>query len=261
MELLLAALLLVSATIAHDLYVMPVRFVLKGGALITVGLHNGDSFPESEVSPVLERVRDMKLLSAEGTSEVGNLHVAGKAVEGEVGIPRAGSYVLIARTVPNSFQLGAREFETYLKEEGLQSILDWRHQHGESGRPGRERYSKYAKALLMAGNGNEFHTRPVGLTIEIVPEVSPYDLKAGADFPVRVLLSGEPAPDLQVETAWAGAGAPTRTVIAGRTDKNGRIVIPRLSAGKWRIHSVYMERCMEPRVADWESFWTSLTVQ
>ena len=30
---LLAALLLVNATIAHDLYLMPVRFVLQGGAL------------------------------------------------------------------------------------------------------------------------------------------------------------------------------------------------------------------------------------
>ncbi len=47
---------------AHDLYLIPERFVVQGAMLLPVDLQNGDSFPESEISPVLERVRDMRLL-------------------------------------------------------------------------------------------------------------------------------------------------------------------------------------------------------
>jgi hypothetical protein len=49
---------------------MPVRFIVIEGAVLTVGLSNGDSFPESEISPVLERVRDMRLIGAIGAWDV-----------------------------------------------------------------------------------------------------------------------------------------------------------------------------------------------
>jgi uncharacterized GH25 family protein len=258
---LLAALLLVSPTFAHDMYLLPARFLLEEGVLLSVGLHNGDSFPESEVSPVLERVRDLKLLSAAGAWDIQNLHVAGKTVQGEIRIPQSGSYVLTARTIPHAFQLLAKDFNAYLKEEGLEHVIAWREQHGETQSAGRERYSKYAKALLTTGGKNEFHTRPTGLAIEIVPEISPYDLKPGADLPIHILFRGNPASDLQVETSWASAGAPTKIVIVGRTDQQGRLAIPHLAPGKWRIHTVSMDRCKDSSAADWESSWASLTFE
>lgn len=258
---LVAAFLLGSATFAHDLYLLPAHFLLQEGTLLTIGLHNGDSFPGSEVSPVLERVRDMKLISAAGTWDVENLRVVGKTVLSEIRIPQAGSFILTARTIPHAFQLPAKKFNAYLKEEGLDHIVAWRQQHGEMQSRGMERYSKYAKSLLTTGGKNEFHTRPSGLTFEIVPEISPYDLKPGADLPIRILLSGKPALDLQVETSWVDGATPTRTAIVGHTDKQGRIVIPHLASGKWRIHTVSMERCQDADTADWESRWASLTFE
>jgi uncharacterized GH25 family protein len=258
---LFMGLLLVNAVFAHDLYLMPVRFVVQAGAVITVGLHNGDSFPESEISPALERERDMKLISAAGAWEVENLRVSGKIVQGEVRIPHAGSYIITAKTIPHAFQLGAKEFNAYLKEEGLAKVQEWRREHGAMQTAGRERYSKYAKALLTTGGSNEFHSRQAGLAMEIVPEISPYDLKVGADLPVQVLLRGLPAVDLQVEVSLASGALPTRTTVLGRTDKQGRIVIPHVSTGKWRIHAVSLERCKDASAADWESSWASLTFE
>jgi uncharacterized GH25 family protein len=258
---LFAALLLVSSAFAHDMYLLPARFLLEEGALLSVGLHNGDSFPDSEVSPVLERVRDMKLLSATAAWNIQNLHLAGKTVQGEVRVPQAGSYVLTARTIPHAFQLPAKDFIAYLKEEGLAHVIAWREQHGETQSAGRERYAKYAKALLTTGGKNEFHTRPTSLAIEIVPEISPYDLKPGANLPIRILFRGNPAPDLQVETSWASPGAPTKIVIVGRTNQQGRLTIPHLTPGKWRIHTVSMARCKDSSAADWESSWASLTFE
>ena len=37
---------------AHDLYLMPDTFTVAKGQVFVVSLHNGDSFPESEVRPV-----------------------------------------------------------------------------------------------------------------------------------------------------------------------------------------------------------------
>jgi hypothetical protein len=81
---LLAVIAAAGQNLAHDFYLIPVLFIVENGDLITVGLRNGDSFPESEISPVLERVRDMKLISPSGAVDVQNLHADGKEVQGEV---------------------------------------------------------------------------------------------------------------------------------------------------------------------------------
>jgi uncharacterized GH25 family protein len=253
-----ASLLLVSAVCAHDMYLLPGRFVAKPGEMLTVRLQNGDAFPQSEVSPVLERVRDVKLISAESAVNVADLRKGDKAIEADVRMPHGGAMV-VARTEPHAFELKAEEFAGYIKEEGLVVAQRWRAEHREEQAPGRERYAKYAKTLLSTGSGNEVHTRPTGLLFEIVPRKSPYDLKAGEPLHVAILLRGKPAADVQVETAWARPAAQTKVEVIGRTDANGEITVPPPGAGVWRIHGVTMERCAEPAVADWESRWASLT--
>ena len=139
-------------------------------------------------------------------------------------------------------------------------MIRFRKEHHESLLPSRERYSKYAKALLSSSGDNAYHSRPVGMTIEIIPERSPYLLKQGDSLTFRVLFRGQPARGLQVESTWAGSGGSKKT-IAGRTDPEGRIVIPLQSAGKWRIHTILMERSSDTSVVDWESYWASLTFE
>jgi uncharacterized GH25 family protein len=246
---------------AHDLYLMPVKFEIREGDILQVVLNNGDSFPESEMSPVLDRVRDVKLISATGATPVEKLRVNGKRVQGEVVIPKGESFMLVAQTVPNAFVLPPKEFNGYLKEEGLRSVIEWRKNHAATQKPGRERYSKFAKSLLSAGGSHKLHTLPSGLDIEIVPEKSPYDVKAGESLPVRVLFRSQPLADAQIETSWAGANGANRTSVVGRTDAQGRIEILLSAAGKWRIHTVWMEECPDKQVADWQSFWASLTFE
>ncbi|GAC1631007.1 MAG: DUF4198 domain-containing protein [Candidatus Acidiferrum sp.] len=237
------------------------KFRIVNGEIVTIGLNNGDAFPESEVSPVLERVRDVKLLSPNATMPAEKLRVAGKQIQGEVQVPKDRSFVLIARTVPNLLVLPAKEFHAYLKEEGLESVIAWRQKNGVAEAQGRERYAKFAKSLLTAGGPNDFHTRPAGLEIEIVPEKSPYDVKAGEPWKVTVLFLGQPLAGTQIESAWAGADGAKQTTIVGRTDEQGQITIPLGAAGRWRIHTVRMARCTDQGTADWESYWASLTFE
>ncbi len=255
--------LLLAATVAahgHVLYIMPGNFLPAGGATITVGFHVGDSFPESEVGGRLDRLKDPRLIWRNGSAAIGNLRVDGKRDAGDAVAGGTGELIAAVQTIPNLIELNPAKFTDYLKEEGLTETIAWRAAHGESGKPGKERYSKYAKAVLIAGAANGFASHRVGYVIEIIPEADPYTLKPGALLPVQVLFRGKPAADLQIESAWA-AGGGQKTTVAGRTGPDGRTKVPLPSAGLWRIHTIKMERCAEPSVADWESFWASMTFE
>ena len=245
---------------AHDLYLMPERFHVARGETVGVAVHDGDAFPNSEVSAAVERLRDASLHGAQGAADVRNLHVDGKRVTGSVSVPGSGDLLLTVRTIPNFIALDADKFSAYLKEEGLTQVIESRARSGDAAKGGRERYSKFAKAILLAGTPDEQYRHAVGFAIEIVPEKNPYQLKAGAALPVQVLFRGTPAADLQVEAAWAGSGG-SKVQVIGRTDAHGRITVPLAAAGKWRLHTLKMERCADASAADWESFWASLTFE
>lgn len=54
------------------------------------------------------------------------------------------------------------KFIEYLKDEGLDEIVDEVNRRGESQKKSRERYSRDAKVLIRAGDGPAEHvTRPV----------------------------------------------------------------------------------------------------
>lgn len=249
------------ALYAHDFYILPHLFRVAPNSKIVINFNNGDSFPESEAAPALSRLKNAELQSAAGIVAVSDLHIDGKRAAGIVKVPeQSGSLLLSAHTAPHFIELAPDKFLDYIKEEGLTHVIDWRAQHGETNKPSRERYTKFAKSLLVSGAPNNFYIHPIGFPIEIIPEADPYTLHPGDKLPVRVVFQGKPAADLQLEAAWSN-GSKSKTAIVGRTDAQGRIGVPLAAEGKWRLHSLLMERCVEPAAADWESFWASLTFE
>ncbi len=246
---------------AHDFYLLPNTFYWTPGATIQIAFNNGDSFPVSELAPSLARLQEARLLFAGGSTRVSGLQTEGKSVVGTVNTPnQQGNFLVTARTAPNLIELPADQFLEYLKEEGLTDVIQWRSQHGESKKAGRERYSKFAKSLLLCGSPSSFYNHIVGFPLEIIPAANPSALHAGDRLPVQVSIQGRPGADLQVEAAWTAGGSSKASMI-GRTDAQGRIQIPLSAAGRWRLHTLHMERCPEPSVADWESSWASLTFE
>ena len=247
---------------AHVLFVMPSSFHVTDGERITVGLHNGDQFPDSETAPALERLRDVTVHTGKLQYNVTNIRVDGNRAVGDARIPAKGTLVIGARTVPNFIELAPEAFEKYLREEGLGDVIELRKQRGESSKPGRELYSKYVKALVHAGSGEDASAlKPVGFSIELITEKDPYSLRVGDRLPVRLLWKGKPASGVLIEAARAGSSGPAESYAVGRTDSDGRVYVTLSAAGKWRLHAVVMERCTDERKADWESFWTSLTFE
>src|SRR5260370_1819590 len=239
-------LLLAAQLAAHDLYLMPEWFRAAPGERLVVAIHNGDAFPDSEGPPVLAR-----LIAGSVEKPLRDLRVVGKRGLAEVTVD-SGANWLVVRTLPNFLSLKGPEFLGYLKEEGLTQI-----QHDAS-RPSRELYSKYAKSLVVGGTLGSFSVRPLLLAIEMIPEADPTHT---GRVPILVLLDGEPAPGLQVESAFAPPHGKTVVRVIGRTDSSGRILVAIDSPGKWRLHTVAMRPASDRAKADWESLWASFTFE
>ncbi|MEO8027241.1 MAG: DUF4198 domain-containing protein [Bryobacteraceae bacterium] len=261
----LALLLAASAILAaHDLYLMPDVFSVKPGQRLIFGIHDGDAFPQSEESPIISRLRDTKLAGVPATNIRGQKN---RAV-GEVAVKTAGTLILTTATIPGFIELEASKFETYLTLEGLDQVLRYRREHNETKKPGRERYSKFAKSIIQSGAPDDGYRKPVGFPIEIIPERNPATVRVGDILSVQVLRDGKPAFQLSFE-----ASNETETRVIGRLDSSGRISIPITRAGRWRLHTVAMRRADQTKAigdaspeakaqaADWESVWASLTFE
>ena len=249
----------IAPLLAHDLYVMPDQFRLKRGQGLTIELHNGDAFPDSEGPPATERLRNARILSNGGPVELKDFHEAHKALVTRVPIEGSGSLIITATLSANSRKYDAKKFHAYLEDEGLTMVSKYLEVHGEQELPVTELYSKYAKGLVVSGTPSSFSTKPIGLAIEIVPAIDPATLKPGASMPVQVLFQGKPMVGLTIETAWT-RGAPAKPTVVGRTDNNGQISIP-LQTGKCRITTGYSQRYRDQAVANWETFFATLTFE
>jgi len=246
--------------LAHTLYFLPAKFQVRRGEKVVFSLHNGDAFPESESAVAPERLVDARLVHGERVRWIADFQTLGKATHGVVEVTEPGSHWLAVQTRANLLELKADKFESYLREEGLERVIEWRRANGESGVPGKERYSKYAKSLIVSEAPDEGWRKVTGLEIEFVPETDPSGLRPGDNLPVRLVRKGKAAAGVRVEKAWV-SGNDRGVEIVGRTDGEGRITVRLERAGTWRLHAVEMERLRDRSAADWESYWATLTFE
>jgi hypothetical protein len=238
--------------VAHYNFIVPEKFRVAPGETLTIGFHAADGFPDSTLLPI--RLQTPLLHNASTPVAITGLRDVGLRRVGTVKAP-AGYSIITAVNPGRADTMKAAPFLQYLQEEKLTAVIESRKKLGESDKPGRERYSMYLKSIVLAGAPNDGYKRVAGLTLEIVPEKDPSQLKSGETLPVRVLFKGKPAANLQLFAAKAGAANKN----VGKTDANGRVSVP-ISKGRWRLHSILMER-ITASDADWESFWTTLTLE
>ncbi|MEP7364975.1 MAG: DUF4198 domain-containing protein [Acidobacteriota bacterium] len=245
--------------LAHSLYLLPSKFHAAAGDEVVFSVHNGDAFPESQDAADPRRFLDARLTGSGSQSSIVDFKRWGKATHSAVRLPEAGAYWISLHTMPRVLSLEPAKFEPYLRDEGLDWVVEWRAQNGEAQKPSRERYSKYAKTYLEAGPGDVWK-KVLGLEIEIVPEADPASVKAGGKLPIRLMWHGKPAAGIRVERAWALPDGGKGVDVVGRTDAEGRTSVTLDKAGRWRIHAVAMERAKDDAEADWVSYWASMTL-
>jgi uncharacterized GH25 family protein len=254
-----AALLgLVSAALrAHDFWIEPATFTPAAGQRVAVWLRVGDHFPGDAFPRISERIERFAILAKGSAAAV--VGVEGRSPAGYVLAGEPGLYLLVYDSNHAALTLPAEKFEQHLAEQGLERISELRRRKGASSSPGREIYSRCAKALVAVGTGGgDGYDRRAGLPLELIPEQNPLQLAPGEDLPLRLLYQGKP-----LAGAWVQARNPRRAEesISGRTDAQGRVRLRLASGGFWLVKAVHMVPASQESGADWESFWASLTFE
>jgi uncharacterized GH25 family protein len=257
-----ALLLVATAASAHDMFVRPARFFVAEHAEVLVRILNG-TFSKSENSIARARVRDISVVGPAGHER---LDTAAWTTEGDtstfvVKTGAAGTYVVAASTRPNVIPLEAKDFNLYLRTDGIPDVLEARRKAGELEQPARERYAKHVKALLQVGETRSDHyATELGYPAELVPLDNPYALAVGGSLRVRTVVDGAPVPN---QFVLYGGRTPNGSRIAPRSvraDSTGVARIPLRARGTWYVKFIHMAR-VEGDSVDYESKWATLTFQ
>jgi uncharacterized GH25 family protein len=246
---------------AHDFWIEPSTYSPRPDEAVRIQLRVGERFAGE---PVARNGAAIERFVAVGPS--GEKPLFGRDGLDPAGLLRpdtAGLWQIGYRSKPSPVVLPADKFEQYLREEGLEYIIEARAARGQSQAAGREIFSRSVKALLRAGSGAGAagFDRALGLTLEFVPEVDP-TTAAGRRVPMRLLLEGKPLAKALVvaykkDAGAAGAGTETMRM---RTDAQGRVAVA-VEPGQWLVKAVYMKGADTSSSADWESVWTALTFE
>ncbi len=250
------------AATAHEFWIQPERFWLPVDATTPMTLQVGTGTERQRSQLPLRRV-----LRFDATPPGGDavdlrpvLTLGAPTADGVLSFARSGAYVVTLRSdAAAQTHLSAARFNAYAQEEGLTPALETRAARGLQAIDASERYSRQTKALVQVGDGGGVQdavTRPVGLTLEIVPEVSPYALPRPAILPVRVLYEGRPLAGAMVKlTDLAHDAAPLER---RRTDGEGRAAFALPSAGAWMMDVVWTKPLADEGV-DFETVFSSLS--
>lgn len=166
-----------------------------------------------------------------------------------------GLYTLVYESNTARSELDGPAFTRYLHEEGLDSVLAARATRGEEDQPGRERYARALKSLVVVGEAAAAWDRPRGLALELVLEGDPNHVPANGELAFQLLYHGAPLAGALVGCQPVGAAEEA----TARSDGEGRVRFP-VVAGTWMVSAVHMvPKSVDD--ADWMSVWTSLTFQ
>lgn len=253
---------------AHDFWVQPNSYWLSPDATVPLTLQVGHG-PFRQRSPIhLNRILRFTAVGPEGrpVDLRDNLHPGEATADGSVRLQAPGTYVLVMETDDRAqSHLPALRFNDYLHVEGLTPALAERERTHRMGADGAESYSRCAKSIVQVGppppgpqtDIQQPVTQPVGLSLEIIPEVSPYAQPRPAQLPVRVIYEGRRLEGALIKlTDLAHDEAPLET---HRTDRNGRAVFAMPRRGAWLLNVIWTRPLPRSRETDFATVFSSLS--
>ncbi len=255
--LLVAVLALSAATLqGHDFWIEPQTFAPRAGETVPLFLLVGDHF-EGEIFP--RSASHIARFSAQ--TPLGRVDVAGldgQSPAGYLAAAENGSYVVGYRSHRSFTTMELPAFRDYLREEGLDSVIDQVSGLGDGGSV-REAFSRCAKSILRVAPGDSkgFDSR-LGLRLELVARTDPSRIAPGDSIEVELLFEGRP---LEGALITARPKEQPMAATTGRSDANGVTRLEITRPGMWMVKTVHMIPPEEGLEADWESLWATLTFQ
>ncbi|HWA34718.1 MAG TPA: DUF4198 domain-containing protein, partial [Cyclobacteriaceae bacterium] len=217
---------------AHEFWLLPKKFVYQVGEAMVVDFMVGENFEGEFWDMNRHRVEKLEISSG---GMVKNLLKDVKPSAGKnltYKFDREGTHMLGLESNAASIELDGEKFNAYLKEDGLDNILDARTKANELAKPAKEFYKRFAKLFVQSGKKlDETYRRRMQFRYEIVPATNPYALKSGDYLECRLLWENKPAPHSLVKV-WSHVG--NRIFLQDiYTEDDGTIKFPISSKGPW----------------------------
>ncbi|HEY8130943.1 MAG TPA: DUF4198 domain-containing protein [Thermoanaerobaculia bacterium] len=250
------ALFAASTALAHDFWIEPSTFRPAIGRNITASLRVGQDFLGDAIPRSAQLMEAFVVRDSAGERTIDGFENQDPA--GILRIDQPGLAIIGYRSKPYPLELAANKFEEFLRTEGLERISELRARRGESQKPDRERFVRYAKAIVVAGStpaGPLKFNKPLHYRYELIPETNPM---APSPLRIRVLFEGKPLAGALVTAIHRDDPAAR---LSARSDASGRVTLPLPKNGVWLVKSVQMIPAPAGSNANWESLWASLTFE
>jgi uncharacterized GH25 family protein len=256
-----------SAGLAHDFWVEPGEYWVSAGASTSMTLQVGHG-PYRERSPIpARRITQFQAIAPDGTKIDlhDRLQLGGVTKDGDFSLHESGTYVLVLQTDDRAqTHLPSIRFNDYLKAEGLTPALEQRARLHRMDADGSERYSRCAKSFVQIGpvsagsqESQDQINKPVGLPLEIVPEVNPYRVPRPTTLPVRVLYEGQPLAGALVKlTDLSQDASPFEVHVS---DDKGRAIFPMPRSGTWLLNVIWTKALGPSDETDFDTIFSSLS--
>ena len=245
---------------AHDFWLQPLHFNLIPNSATTLTVLVGHGPFRSRWSGAVDRVVLFKSYGPDGVVDQKAVLHPTPDNDGTIAFKGAGTYVVAFQSNYAESNLPSIRYNDYIKVEGLTPALALRERTKTTDTPGREIYSRRAKALIDVGDSKApqpWVTRPVGLSLEIVPEKNPYSLAPNEELPVRILYEGKPLAGALVKLT--NLEFDVRPIAMHLSDAQGRasFAVPR--TGTWLVNVIWTKPITGNPKADFDTTFSSLT--
>jgi ketosteroid isomerase-like protein/uncharacterized GH25 family protein len=242
---------------AHDTWLLPQHFQVGSGEEIECALTSGMEFPKNDHAVAADRIDTARLRFAGAVKQLTDLRPEADHLAIRARLDGAGIAGFALSSKPREITQSAAEVSGYFDEIGAPDSV--RSAWAASGRSElRELCGKNATSFVRVGDseGDVSFREPLGLDFEMVAEVDPTRLEAGARFLFVAWFRGAPLAGVSVSLAGAG-GKAVATVI---TDAAGRGAVEIPASGPWLLRSVYL-RSPTGAAEPWESDFTTLSFE
>ncbi len=272
--------LLAAHALAHNSWVVSDQTRLDAPGTVRLAFVTGhDEFPSGERATQPDRIASWDVHHDGTATPVTGYAIEEPALVARVELTEPGLHIAAAALHPRFIELREEKFTSYLWDEGALDVLRAREESGTESQPGLEYYTKFGKTFVQVGPidpADTSYAQPVGHHLEIVPLSNPASWQAGDTIRVRVLSAGVPVPELKISSGHESSKAhdyeqDTFTDAEGIAefiiDKPGHWFIRTLTIGPAAENGLPALGLPEsasdeqPRRADWESYWASITVE
>lgn len=254
----LGMMLFAGAAAAHEFWIDTKTWQVAPGAPLAASIRVGQDFKGPSYSYLPLKFRRFDIVTGDRVTPVQGR--AGDRPALSTNAPDPGLAVIVHVTTDTHLTYKEWDkFAAFLNHKDWTALLDTHIERGLPKTDFRERYSRYAKALIAVGDGAGAD-RVMGLETEIVALANPYTDTMKNGLPVRVLYQGAPRADTQVEL-FEKTPEGQVTVTLFRTNSDG-VAHLTVQPGHVYLADAVVLRPLDaetPRDPVWESLWASLT--